>query len=65
MQIKLNGIVTSHEPTSNEIVDIEGLSEEELDELHKFYERIGKRPREVPLPTTESEDGNYSGKHYE
>ena len=40
IHLKLNEILASHEGTSNRMVDIENLTEEELDKLHKFYERL-------------------------
>jgi len=45
IQIKLNELIAAHEQASNTIVDIEDLTEEELDELHKVYEQLGKFPR--------------------
>ncbi|UWX58885.1 low affinity iron permease family protein [Chryseobacterium oranimense] len=47
IQIKLNELIAAHENASNRIVDIEDLTEEELDELHKFYEKIGKLPKKA------------------
>jgi len=40
IHLKLNELLASHEGTSNRIVDIENLTEKELDDLHKFYARI-------------------------
>ncbi|UOE47919.1 low affinity iron permease family protein [Mucilaginibacter sp. SMC90] len=40
IHLKLNELLASHEGTSNRIVDIENLTEKELDELHRFYARI-------------------------
>jgi len=37
IQIKLNEIIAAHEGASNRMVNIENLTEEELDQLHKFY----------------------------
>jgi low affinity Fe/Cu permease len=37
IQLKLNEIIASHERASNRMVDIEDLTEAELDQLHKFY----------------------------
>jgi low affinity Fe/Cu permease len=37
IHLKLNELIASHQGTSNRMVDIEALSEEELDRLHKFY----------------------------
>lgn len=44
IQIKLNELLAASKKASNRIVDIEDLTEEELDQLHKFYENlVGKR----------------------
>lgn len=43
IQIKLNELVAAHNNADNHIVDIEDLTEEELDELHKLYEKFGKQ----------------------
>lgn len=40
IQIKLNELIAVHEKASNRLVDIEDLTEEELDEIHKFYEKL-------------------------
>jgi low affinity Fe/Cu permease len=40
IQIKLNELIASSERASNRLVDIEDLTEEELDELHRFYEKV-------------------------
>lgn len=40
IQIKLNELIAANEKASNRIVDIEDLSEEELDRLHHYYERL-------------------------
>ena len=37
IQLKLNELIAAHERASNRMVDIEDLTEEELDQLHKFY----------------------------
>lgn len=42
IHLKLNEIIAAHEGTSNRMVDIEDLSEEELDQLHRFYERLAQ-----------------------
>jgi len=42
IQIKLNELIASYEKASNGLVDIEDLTEEELDQLHKYYEKLGK-----------------------
>jgi len=37
IQLKLNELIAAHEHASNRMVDIEDLTEAELDQLHKFY----------------------------
>lgn len=37
IQLKLNELIAAHERASNRMVDIEDLTEPELDQLHKFY----------------------------
>lgn len=37
IQLKLNELIAAHEKASNRMVDIEDLTEKELDQLHKFY----------------------------
>ncbi|WP_353146452.1 low affinity iron permease family protein [Chryseobacterium sp.] len=39
IQIKLNELIASHKEASNRLVDIEELTEAELDKLHKSYEK--------------------------
>ena len=40
IQIKLNELISSSEKASNRLVDIEDLTEDELDQIHKFYEKL-------------------------
>src|ERR1700709_2668019 len=40
VHLKLNEILASHEGTSNRMVNIEDLTEAELDHLYKFYIRL-------------------------
>ncbi|MBB2145383.1 low affinity iron permease family protein [Pedobacter sp. LMG 31464] len=42
IQLKLNELIAAHEHASNRMVDIEDLTEAELDQLHKFYVTIAK-----------------------
>ena len=37
IQLKLNELIAANERASNRMVDIEDLTESELDQLHKFY----------------------------
>ena len=40
IHLKLNELLASHQGASNRMVDLEDLSEKELDQLHKFYEEL-------------------------
>src|SRR6201985_2763462 len=40
IHLKLNELLASHEGTSNRMVNIEDITEKELDQLHKFYVRL-------------------------
>ncbi len=40
IQIKLNELIAAHENASNRMVDIEDLTEKELDKIHEFYEKL-------------------------
>ncbi len=40
VHLKLNEILASHQGASNRMVDIENLSEAELDHLHRFYAQL-------------------------
>ncbi len=40
IQLKLNELIAASELTSNRMVDIEDLSEEELDQLAKYYAQL-------------------------
>ncbi|MDN3585232.1 low affinity iron permease family protein [Pedobacter aquatilis] len=40
IQLKLNELIAAQQGASNRMVDIEDLSEKELDQLHKFYVTI-------------------------
>ena len=40
IQLKLNELIAASEKASNRMVDIEDLTEEELDNLHKYYEKL-------------------------
>lgn len=42
IQLKLNELIAANEKASNRMVDIEDLSERELDQLHKFYAILAK-----------------------
>ncbi|MFD2864422.1 low affinity iron permease family protein [Mucilaginibacter antarcticus] len=40
IHLKLNELLASHQGASNRMVDIEDLTETELDQLHKFYVQL-------------------------
>jgi low affinity Fe/Cu permease len=40
IHLKLNELIASHQGASNRMVNIEDLTEKELDQLHKFYVRL-------------------------
>jgi low affinity Fe/Cu permease len=42
IQLKLNELVAAHELASNRLVDVEGMSEEELRVLQKYYSKLSK-----------------------
>lgn len=42
IQLKLNELVAAHESASNRLVDVEGMSEEELKVLQKYYTKLSK-----------------------
>jgi len=42
IHLKLNELIASHQGTSNRMVNIEDLTEEELDHLQKFYVQLSK-----------------------
>ena len=57
IHLKLNELLASHEGTSNQMVNIEDLTEEELDHLYKFYIRLSDlAQQESDLTTTHSID---------
>jgi low affinity Fe/Cu permease len=57
IHLKLNELLASHEGTSNRMVDIEDLTELELDHLHKFYVKLSAlAEKESDLTKTHSID---------
>lgn len=46
IHLKLNELLASHEGASNRMVDIEDLTEDELDKLYKFYIRLSELAEE-------------------
>jgi len=57
VHLKLNELLASHEGTSNRMVNIEDLTEGELDQLYKFYIRLSDlAEKENDLTRTHSID---------
>lgn len=46
IQLKLNELVAAHELASNRLVDVEGMTEEELRVLQKYYTKLSKFAKE-------------------
>ena len=46
IQLKLNELVAAHESASNRLVDVEGMSEEELRVLQKYYTKLSRFAKE-------------------
>jgi low affinity Fe/Cu permease len=45
LHLKLDELIRSHQPARNDMIDIEKLSDEELDELEKRYAAICEENR--------------------
>src|SRR5436190_17246132 len=57
IHLKLNELLASHQGASNRMVDIEDISEVELDQLHKFYVQLSAlAEKEDDLTCTHSID---------
>lgn len=57
IHLKLNELIASHQGSSNRMVDIEELTEKELDHLQKFYVQLSKlAEKENDLTCTHSID---------
>jgi len=46
IQLKLNELVAANKKASNRMVDVEDFTEEELDLLHKFYQKLSDKAKE-------------------
>ncbi|WP_443939678.1 low affinity iron permease family protein [Pedobacter sp. MW01-1-1] len=42
IQLKLNELIAANEKSSNRMIDLEDLTEDELDQLHTFYATLAK-----------------------
>lgn len=65
IQIKLNELIAAHEKASNRIVDIEDLTEAELDQLHHYYENLAQFSKEdVDIHSSHSIDAAQRNQDY-
>jgi low affinity Fe/Cu permease len=46
VQLKLNELVAAMEGSSNRLIDVEDLTEEELHVLHKYYKRLAEMAKQ-------------------
>lgn len=51
LQLKLDEIIASMGGASNRLIDVENLSEEEVEELHKQYQDLGRLLKRRSHPT--------------
>jgi len=55
VQLKLNELVASSSDASNRLIDVEDLTQTELEHLHKFYIKLAKKAeKEANLKQTHS-----------
>jgi low affinity Fe/Cu permease len=54
IQLKLNELVAALEGASNRLIDIEDLSEDELEILHRHYQHLVKKAREESMTSSHS-----------
>ncbi|NIF05394.1 low affinity iron permease family protein [Chryseobacterium sp. Tr-659] len=65
IQIKLNELIAAHEKASNRIVDIEDLTEKELDQLHCYYENLAQfAKKDADIHTSHSIDAAQRNQDY-
>lgn len=67
VQLKLNELIAANKAASNRLIDVENLSEEELDVLHKYYcvmvEETRKRMSMTESHSVEEAIGDALSKH--
>jgi low affinity Fe/Cu permease len=55
MELKLSELIAAMEGASNRLIDVENLSEQEIEALHRHYETLVKMAREHgPLTASHS-----------
>lgn len=45
IQLKLNELIAATKTASNRLIDVEDLSEQELDTLHRFYQKLAEETK--------------------
>ncbi len=50
IQLKLNELIAATKTASNRLIDVESLSEEELNALHRFYAKLASEMQKEPGP---------------
>ncbi|MBS0032454.1 low affinity iron permease family protein [Chitinophaga sp. 22321] len=69
VQLKLNELIAANKSASNRLIDVEDLSEEELDILHKYYcimvDETKKRVSMMESHSVEEAIGDALSKHEE
>jgi low affinity Fe/Cu permease len=68
LHLKLDELIRSHHPANDDLIDIQKLSDEELDELEKRYEKIRKacearRQGKPPQFVAEDDSTKHSSKN--
>ena len=67
MEAKLNELIAAMEGASNRLIDVESLSEQELDTIHRHYERLSRlAQRDASLTRShsiEEADSRHHAKH--
>lgn len=51
LQMKLNELIAAHSGASNRLINVEDLTEEEINKLHKRYEKLATLAREEEIRT--------------
>ena len=65
MHLKLNELVAAIHEASNRLIDVEDLTEDEIETLHKHYQRLVMRSKEdFKLAETHSEQGADARHHH-
>lgn len=63
IQLKLNELVASHEYSSNRLVDIESMSEEEMVIIQKYYHKLAELSKAQNIKSSHSIEEAYQQHH--